>query len=174
MSEEIRKTEEHVPVREAQSGQVQKAPTRWVSPFEEMERLMDEFFPRGWLRRWGWEMPTWPELTRRFEMRVPKVDIIDRAEEVVVRAELPGIDKKDLEVTVTGDTLTLKGQTRHEEKEEKGDYFRSEITRGSFARTLVLPAAVDATKAKASFKDGLLEVTLPKKEEARRQSIAIE
>lgn len=171
MSEEASK--EEVAVRPAAGGQVQKAaPTRWVSPFEEMERFMEEFFPRGWLRRWDW--PVFPELARRFEFRMPKVDIIDRAEEVVVRAELPGIDKKDLDVTVTGDTLTIKGVSRHEEKEEQGDYFRSEIARGSFARTLVLPAAVDASRAKASFKDGLLEVRLPKKEEAKRQSVTIE
>lgn len=171
MSEEVRK--EEVAVRPAEGGQVQKAaPARWLSPFEEMERLMDEFFPRGWLRRWEW--PAFPELSRRFEFRMPKVDIIDRAEEVVVKAELPGIDKKDLDVTVTGDSITIKGETRHEEKGEKGDYFRSEISRGSFSRTLALPAAVDASRAKATFKDGLLEVTLPKKEEAKRQSVTIE
>ncbi len=176
MSEEVRKPQEGqaIEVRKPESaGAVQKASvSRWVSPFEEMERLMEEFFPRGWLRRWEW--PVFPELGRRFEWRMPRVDVIDRDEEVVVKAELPGVDKKDLDVSVTGDTVTIKGQTSHEEKEEKGDYYRSEITRGSFSRTLTLPAEVDATRAKAVFKDGVLQLTLPKKEGAKRHTIRIE
>lgn len=175
MNEEVRKTEqsEAVEVKKSEGGAVQRvAASRWLSPFEEMERLMDEFFPRGWLRRWDW--PVFPELARRMEFRLPKVDIIDRDAEVVVKAEIPGVDKKDLDVTVSGNTVTIKGQTSHEEKEEKGDYYRSEISRGSFARTLSLPADVDATQAKATFKDGILELILPKKEAARRQSIKIE
>lgn len=175
MNEEVRKPEQGqaVEVRKAEGGEVQRAaPSRWMSPIEEMERLMDEYFPRGWLRRWEW--PAFPEFARRMELRLPKVDVIDRDAEVVVKAEVPGVDKKDLDVSVTGDTVTIKGQTRHEEKEEKGDYYRSEISRGSFARTISLPAAVDATQAKATFKDGVLELVLPKKAEARRQSVKIE
>lgn len=175
MSEEVRKPEQGqaVEVRKAEGGEVQRAtPSRWMSPIEEMERLMDEYFPRGWLRRWEW--PAFPEFSRRMELRLPKVDIIDRDAEIVVKAEIPGVDKKDLDVSVTGDTVTIKGQTSREEKEEKGDYYRSEISRGSFARTLSLPAGVDATQAKATFKDGMLELVLPKKEEAKRQSVKID
>lgn len=175
MSEEVRKPEQGqaVEVRQAGGGEMQHAtPSRWTSPIEEMERLMDEYFPRGWLRRWEW--PAFPEFSRRMEMRLPKVDIIDRDAEVVVKAEIPGVDKKDLDVSVTGDTVTIKGQTSREEKEEKGDYYRCEISRGSFSRTLSLPAGVDATQAKATFKDGMLELVLPKKEEAKRQSVKIE
>jgi len=175
MSEEARKSEQGqaVEVRKPEGGEVQRAaPARWLSPFEEMERLMDEFFPRGWLRRWDW--PAFPEFGRRMELRLPKVDIIDRDAEVVVKAEIPGVDKKDLDVSVTGNTVTIKGQTSREDKEEKGDYYRCEISRGSFARTLSLPADVDATQARATFKDGMLELILPKKEEARRQSVKIE
>lgn len=175
MNTEVRKPEQGqaVEVRKAEGGEVQQTtPSRWMSPIEEMERLMDEYFPRGWLRRWEW--PAFPEFTRRMELRLPKVDIIDRDAEVVVKAEIPGVDKKDLDVSVTGDTVTIKGQTGREEKEEKGDYYRCEISRGSFSRTLSLPAAVDASQAKATFKDGVLELVLPKKEEARRQSVTIE
>lgn len=175
MYEEPRKPEagQPVEVKQAEAGELQKAaPSRWMSPIEEMERLMDEYFPRGWLRRWEW--PALPEFSRRMEMRLPKVDIIDRADEVLVKAEIPGIDKKDLEVSVAGNTVTIKGQSSHEEKEEKGDFYRCEISRGSFSRTLTLPSDVDVSQAKASFKDGMLELTLPKKEGAKRQSVNID
>ncbi len=175
MSEEVRKPEpgQAVEVRKAQGGEVQRStPSRWMSPFEEMERLMEEFSPRGWLRRWEW--PAFPEFGRRMELRMPKVDIIDRDAEVVVKAEIPGVDKKDLDVSVTGNSVTIKGETRREEKEERGDYYRNEIVRGSFARTLALPAEVDASQAKAAFKDGILEVVLPKKAEAVRSRVVIE
>ncbi|MCU0840571.1 MAG: Hsp20/alpha crystallin family protein [Thiobacillaceae bacterium] len=174
MSEESRKPEpgQSVEVKKA-GGELEKAaPSRWASPFEEMERLMDEYFPRGWLRRWEW--PAMPEVARRMELRLPKVDVIDRHDEVVVKAEVPGVDKKDLDVSVSGNTVTIKGETRHEEKEEKGDYHRCEISRGSFSRTVALPAEVDASQAKASFRDGVLELVLPKKAEARRQAVRIE
>lgn len=174
MSEEVRKSDQGqaVEVKKA-GGELEKAtPSRWMSPFEEMERLMDEFFPRGWLRRWEW--PLVPELARRMELRLPKVDVIDRDEEVVLRAEIPGVDKRDLDVSVSGNAVTIKGETRREEKEEKGDYHRCEISRGSFSRTVGLPAEVDASQAKASFKDGVLELILPKKAEAKRQTVRIE
>lgn len=85
----------------------------------------------------------------------PSVDVIDRDDEVLVRAEVPG-------------------ETHAEEKEEKGDYYRCEISRGTFTRSIGLPAAVDDTKAKASMKDGMLELTLPKVEKSKRHTIAID
>ena len=148
-------------------------PARMLSPFEEMERLFESSFPRGWLRphRWGW--PSWGELPAPFEGKTPSVDVIDRENEVVVKAELPGVDKKDLDISVTNNTVTIKGKTSHEEKEEKGDYYRCEISRGEYSRTLALPAEVDESKAKANFKDGILELTLPKKEKAKRRKIDV-
>ena len=148
-------------------------PARMLSPFEEMERLFESSFPRGWLRphRWGW--PSWGELPAPFEGKTPSVDVIDRENEVVVKAELPGVDKKDLDISVTNNTVTIKGKTSHEEKEEKGDYYRCEISRGEYSRTLALPAEVDESNAKANFKDGILELTLPKKEKAKRRKIDV-
>jgi len=159
---------------ESKKQELQKAqPARALSPFEEMDRMFDSFFRRGWMRPWRFEWPSFPELALP-EMKLPKVDVIDRETEVVVRAEIPGVDKKDLDITVGEDSVTLKGETRHEEKEEKGDYYRCEISRGAFLRTVALPATVDGSKAKASFKDGLLELTLPKTEKARRHSVKVE
>jgi HSP20 family protein len=104
---------------------------------------------------------------------MPKVDVIERDDEVIVKAELPGVDKKDLDVSVTENSVTIKGTTSHEEKEEKGDYYRCEISRDAYARTVALPSYVDADKAKANFKDGVLELKLPKVEKSKRRSIEI-
>jgi len=151
-------------------GELQKAPGRMVSPFENMERMFDEFLGRSWLRPFRREWPAFPEL----DISAPKIDVIDRDAEVVVRAEVPAVKKEDLEVSVSGNLLTIKGETRHEEKEEKGDYYRCEISSGAFSRMVTLPAEVDESKAKASLKDGVLELTLPKLEQAKRRTIKVD
>lgn len=157
--------------------EIQKArPARALSPLQEMERMMErmfEGFTPGWLSS-RWERPVWRELAAPFEGKMPTVDVVDREDEVVVRAELPGVEKKDLDVTMSDNTVTIKGSVKHEEKEEKGDYYRREISEGSYARTVMLPAEVDGSKAKAKFKDGMLELTLPKLEKSKRRSIAVE
>ncbi len=149
-------------------------PSRVLSPFEEMDRLMESFFPRQWLRPFRWEMPTWAELGAPMEIRSPRVDIIDRDNDIVVKAEIPGVKKEDLDVSMTESTVTIKGSSHHEEKQEKGNYYRSEISRGTFSRTVALPSDVDADKAKAVFNDGILELTIPKVEKSKRKSITVE
>jgi HSP20 family protein len=148
-------------------------PVRALSPFEEMDRMFDQYFRHGFMRPWRFEWPSFPELALP-EMKMLKVDVLDRETEVVVKAEIPGVEKKDLDISVGDDKVTIKGSTRHEEKEEKGDYYRREISRGAFLRTVALPATVDGSKAKANFKDGMLELTLPKTEKARKHKISIE
>lgn len=160
--------------QETRGQEVQKASSaRALSPFEEMDRMFDSFLRRGWMRPWRFEWPSFPEISLP-EMKAPKVDVVDRENEIVVKAEVPGVDKKDIDISVGEDTVTIRGETRHEEKEEKGDYYRCEISRGAFSRTVALPAAVDGARAKASFKDGMLELTLPKVEKAKRHSIKVE
>lgn len=149
-------------------------PTRALSPFDEMDRWFEDFFPHGWLRPFRREWPSWGELAAPFEGRMPKVDVIDRDDAVVVRAEVPGVDKKDLDVSMTERSVTIKGESSHESKEEKGDYYRSEISRGSFLRTVALPSDVDTDKARAQFKDGVLELTLPKVVKAKRRTVKID
>lgn len=156
--------------------EIKKAvPTRLLHPFEEMERLMDRLtggFPtRGWLRPWDVNWPEWAEIP---EVRMPKVDVIDRDEDVLIRAELPGVEKKDLEISTSDTSVTIKATTRREEKEEKGDFYRCEISRGSFSRTVALPSLVDSAKGKASLTDGVLELTLPKVEKSKRHTITVE
>jgi len=172
---ETKKTEGKKEMTATEKGQeIQKAqPARALSPFEEMDRMFDQYFRRGWMRPWRFEWPSFPEISLP-EMKVPKVDVIDHENEVVVKAEVPGVEKKDLDISVSDNTVTIKGSTRHEEKEEKGDYYRHEISTGAFSRTVALPADVDGSKAKANFKDGMLELTLPKVERARRHSVKVD
>jgi len=109
-----------------------------------------------------------------FENRLPRVDVIDRDAEILVRAEIPGVSKDDLEVSMNHGTVTIKGSVKRESKKEEGDYYRCEISHGSFSRTVALPAEVEGDRAKATFKDGVLELLLPKRETSKRHSIKVE
>ncbi len=150
------------------------APVRALSPFGEMDRLFDRLLARrGWMRPWRGDWPAVPEMGWA-EARVPKADVIDREDDILLHIEVPGIDKRDIEISVGEDSVTIKGESRREEKQEAGDYYRCELSRGAFSRTLTLPAAVDASKAKATFRDGMLTMTLPKVERAKRHTVRIE
>ena len=153
-------------------GEIEKIETARVpSPFEEMDRMFDSFLHRGWLRPWRFD---WPELPALPQLRIPKVDVIDRDKEVVVRADLPGVAKEEIDIQVGENTVTIRGESRREVKEEKENYYRRELSYGGFSRTVGLPAAVDGDKAKAELKDGVLEVTLPKSESAKRHAVKVE
>jgi HSP20 family protein len=139
--------------------------TRWES---EMDRMMDDFFGRR-MRSW------WPErwLGREAEITTPSVDVYEEKDEIVVKAELPGMDKSDIEVNISDSHLILRGEKKKEEKVEDKNYYRCERSYGAFLRTVELPADVQADKIKASFKNGILEVRLPKSEEAKSKEIKI-
>ena len=138
-----------------------KAPApRALSPFEEMDVLFDRL-SRGLMSRMGF--PALGDVGWPFQVHAPKVDVIDRGGELLVRAEIPGVTKDDLHISLTDQTVTIRGETHKESKEEKGDYFRREIASGSFQRTLALPCDVAGDQAKATFRDGVLELVLPKK-----------
>jgi HSP20 family protein len=176
---ETRKTEgkkELSPAGKEQESQ-RSGVWRTLGALDEMERMMErmaEGFPlRSWLHPFHRERPEWPEFAS-LEIRTPRMDVINRDEEVLVRAEIPGVEKKDLDISVTDSSITIKGTVQREEKEEKGDYARCEIACGAFVRTLPLPAAVDGSKAKATFKDGMLELSLPKKESTKRHSVKLD
>ncbi len=152
----------------------QATPARNLSPFEEMDRLFDHYFSRRWLHPLDFEFPAFKGKMAPFEGKTPNVDIIDRDNEIVVKAELPGVEKKDLDISVTRNSVTIKGSTHHEKKEENEKFYHSEISRGEYSRTLNLPSDVDETKASANFKDGVLELTLPKMEKTKRHSVKVE
>jgi len=105
---------------------------------------------------------------------MPAVDIHETSDSIVLRADLPGMNKDDVKVVVHDSTLTLKGERKSEKKEEKANYYRMERTCGSFYRSFSLPSMVDAGKIKAGYTNGVLEVVLPKVEEAKPKEIAID
>jgi HSP20 family protein len=140
---------------------------RMLSPFEEMERRFEDLFRRPFsLIEPSW----WPRL-RMPEMEgvSAKVDIFEEGDNVVVKAEIPGLKKEDIEVNLTDDMITISGEKKKEEKVEKKDYYRVERSFGSFTRSFHLPKEVQTENAKATFKDGVLEVKVPKTEEAKKK-----
>jgi HSP20 family protein len=141
--------------------------------FDDMDRAFDAMMHRGWLRPFRELWPDWSALEGKPELTAPRVDVIDRDTEILVRAELPGIDKKDIHIDLTGSLLTLRGERHEEQKTEEGNYYRAEIVRGSFRRTLQLPTEVKADAADATFERGVLEIHLPKQEATKREKIAV-
>jgi HSP20 family protein len=133
----------------------------------EMDRLFYDFFPAQ-RRRQVWEGKPVSGLA------VPNIEIYDRTNEIVFRAELPGVRKEDIDLSVTQDSLTLKGQLKRDEEVKPEALYASEICYGGFARTVTLPVEIDSGKAAATFKNGILELVLPKKEEAKSREIKIE
>ena len=104
----------------------------------------------------------------------PPVDIFENADNIVLKAELPGIDPKDVEIRVEDNTLYLKGERKFEQEVKEEHYHRVERSYGSFARSFSLPNSIDADKVVADYKDGLLTLTMPKREEAKPKTIKIE
>jgi HSP20 family protein len=133
-----------------------------LAPFEEMERWFEDFFRRPFLA------PLLPRL--RFPEEVsPSVDVFEDKNDIVVKAEIPGMKKEDLDVNISEDAVTITGEKKSEEKVEKKDYYCCERSFGSFVRRIPLPVETQTDKAKASFKDGILEIKIPKTEEAKEK-----
>jgi HSP20 family protein len=139
---------------------------------DEFDQWLDEV-RRNWLSPFFFGR-TFPDASSVFGGRLPRVDVIDRENEVFVRAELPGVTKENLDVSLHESTLTIRASTQKEEQEEKGQFYRRELSRGEFQRTIRLPGPVESEHAQASFKDGILELTLPKAPGFKRQTIKVE
>jgi HSP20 family protein len=140
-------------------------------PFRELEEFRDDIdrlFDRTFSRRAPArrEVPT-------VRSWAPTVDMFDRENEVVVRAEVPGMSKEDIDISVLGNTLTISGERKSEEEVKEDDYYYCERSYGRFQRNIALPQGVGAEDIKASYKDGVLEVVLPKKEEAKSKKIEV-
>jgi HSP20 family protein len=97
----------------------------------------------------------------------PRVDVTEDNENLYVTAEVPGVEKNDVKVSVVGDVLTISGEKKTEQRDEKKNYYRIERTQGSFSRSFTLPAEITVDKISADFKNGVLNITLPKTEEAK-------
>jgi HSP20 family protein len=140
---------------------------RWE---REMDRVFDDFFFGRRLRPL-WPGRWWP--TREIALSIPPVDLYEEKDEIVVKTDLPGMSKEDIQVNVTDHLLIIKGEKKKEEEIKEGDYYRSERSYGSFSRSVDLPGEVQIENAKASFKNGVLEIRLPKTEEAKRREIKV-
>lgn len=132
---------------------------RW-DPFRELEAEMNRFF-EDWPLRWG--RPWWARRRgTRERVWVPAVDLFDRGDKLIVEAELPGVDKESIDISVVGGVLHLKAERKAPAEVKDEDYYCCERPRGSFYRTIELPTEVDVDKIEAEYSDGVLRVTLPK------------
>jgi HSP20 family protein len=130
------------------------------SPFVSLRREMDSLFDNFFR---GFNVEPFDSRLGGFS---PRIDVTEDGKKIKISAELPGMDEKDIDLSMQNDTLTIKGEKR-EEKEDKGkDYYRMERSYGSFIRTIPLPVEVDTDKVEAKFKKGVLSITLPKTAEA--------
>jgi HSP20 family protein len=150
-----------------------KKEDRWLTerpgdPFrylrQQINRVFDDFWGEPWLAR-GESLGSF----------APQVDVTETDKEIKVRADIPGVDAKDLDVSVEDGMLTIKGERKYEREEDEKGQYRLERSYGGFERTIPLPMEVDESKAKAEFKKGVLRLTLPKRPGAtsRRKKIAI-
>jgi HSP20 family protein len=105
---------------------------------------------------------------------VPPVDMIDSEKEITVRATLPGVARENVSIDVTGDTLTIKGETRSEKEEKKENYLYRESRHGTFSRALALPEGLQVEKAEAKMENGILTIRLPKAEIAKPKTVKVE
>lgn len=139
------------------------------NPFRELEEMRNEMS-----RVFGWPAGR-GESDGLFEsIWSPPVDIAQEGDHYIVKADLPGMKKDEIEITLNGDTLTISGEKKKENETKEDNYYRSERYYGRFSRSLALPSTVDANKIEASYKEGVLSVTIPKSEEARPKQIKIQ
>lgn len=148
-------------------------PSKALSVFEHMDRLFEDFLGRRFGSPW-WPSIRWPEIRWPEGMEVsPSVDVFEEKDEIIIKAELPGMVKDDVNVNITEDTITISGEKKKEEKVEKKDYYRLERSYGSFSRSFHLPDDVQTEKIKATFRDGVLEIRVPKTEEAKKKEVKV-
>ena len=104
---------------------------------------------------------------------IPAVDVSETKDALVVKAEIPGMESKDIDISLSGDLLTIKGEKKQKTEEKKENYHRIETHYGAFSRTIRVPVSVDSNKIEASYDKGILKITLPKKEEIKAKQIEI-
>ena len=139
-----------------------------LSPFNELNRIRKEIF-----RIFEDPFSALAPSTSFFEGWEPNIDIYEDKDKISVKAELPGMKKEDISVSLDGNTLTIAGERKHEEQHKEGETYRAERFFGRFQRSITLPQQVDSNKIQANYKDGVLTVTLPKSEEAKSKQIEV-
>jgi len=141
---------------------------KW-EPFGDLISLrdaMDRLFEESFVRMRGLPSP--------FGAEALAIDMYETTDSVVVKTGVPGIKSEDIDITITGDVLTIKGETKVEEKVEKENYIRQERRYGAFQRSVRLPGSLVLDKAEATFENGILTLTIPKSEEAKPKTIKVE
>jgi len=142
-------------------------PWRAFRELEEMERRFEETFGRPFL----------PAIWRRLPVEergwAPAIEMFEKEDRFVVKAELPGMKEEDIDVSVIGDTLTIKGERKAESEVKEEDYYCCERSYGSFFRSIAIPSNVDAKKIEANYENGVLEVSLPKAPEVKPKKILV-
>lgn len=130
------------------------------------------------LERWARDFPRFPRFFEEFEEGEEEsampIESFVKDGNLVVRADVPGLDPKDIELSVLGNVLTIKGERKNEKEVKKENYFRREISYGSLERHMTLPSGVETDKVKANFKNGVIEVTMPMGKEAVARKIPLE
>jgi len=126
--------------------------------------IFDEFFN---------DIPGFASVSRTGERWLPAVDILEKEGNLILRAEVPGINEKDIELKLEGNVLTLKGEKKVEHEEENNNYHRMESSYGAFSRAFTLPDTVDRDHIKADYKNGILTITIPQKPEVRPREIPV-
>ena len=149
---------------------VQREEMQPISPFAEMDKYFENVLRNPFSMLSG---PMMQSIMPKAVEINPSVDIFEEGDEVVVKADIPGVKKADLDVTITENSLTLRGERKQEKKVKEKDYHRVERSYGSFSRSFRLPENVNGSKAKAEFKNGVLEVRLPKTKETKQKKIEI-
>jgi len=135
-----------------------------VGTFDWLQRQINELF----------DFPRFPESQGLFDRRVsPAIDVIEHTDRFTVECDLPGIDQKDIDISIASGVLTIRGEKKTEKKSEKSKVYKKETWEGSFQRTVSLPTGVDGDKVEATFTDGVLKITLPKREEAKTKKIEL-
>jgi HSP20 family protein len=147
---------------------VKSEPSRLLTPIEDMERLFDEMWRRPFS---AFRAPFWAGTrTADIEGFSPSVDVYETDHELIVKCDLPGVKKENINLDIAHNLLTISGEKTKEEKVEKANYYRYESSYGSFSRSFELPEGLDMEKAKAHFENGVLEIKVPKSAEAEKMS----
>ncbi|KJR42345.1 heat shock protein Hsp20 [Candidatus Magnetoovum chiemensis] len=150
--------------------------TMSIVKWSPVSEIVSEFFSSPSYRDWTHVHPSFfhTDLKAPFSgYGSPRIEIKERKDAYIIRAELPGVSKDDIDITVTHDVLRLKGEAKAAEETVSEECYCSERSYGAFDRTVPLPTSVDKEKITSSLKDGLLEIVLPKKEEAKVQELKI-
>ena len=139
---------------------------KYSTPFEDMERMFNDFFQQRFFAPSWMPRIKFPELTDVSAT----VDMFEKGDDLIIKAEIPGMKKEDISIDFAGDVVTISGEKKSEERTERKDYYRVERSFGSFSRKLHLPVEIQIDKATASFKDGVLEIRMPKSEAEKQKS----